>query len=58
MQKVEENTLKAYGPQTQEYITLFEDVKGAKELFKKACIVTITCETIERSFDLSLMIEV
>jgi len=51
---VEDNTLKAYDPQSEEFIILLEDVKDATSISKKACVVTITCKEQIIEFDLSL----
>ena len=50
---VENGKLFAHDPQTNENITLLENIIDAKNISKKACIITIECtnETIE--FDLS-----
>ena len=50
---VENEILFAHDPQTNENITLLENITDAKNISKKACIITIECtnETIE--FDLS-----
>ncbi|MEA3370876.1 MAG: thiamine biosynthesis protein ThiF [Campylobacterota bacterium] len=55
---VEDETLIAYDPQTQESVTLFENIVDAREVSKEACIVTIRCKNIKRNFDLSSMKEV
>ena len=55
---VENETLIAYDPQTQDSILLLEAILGAKYISKKACIVTIECENKNIKFDLSAMKEV
>ena len=55
---VENETLIAYDPQTNEKILLLKDVLQAKSISKKACIVTIECENKNIKFDLSAMKEV
>ena len=52
---VKEETLFAYDPLTQERIELLREVKDAKSISKKACIVTIECEEKILHFDLSLL---
>lgn len=47
--------LVAYDPQTQESITLLEDIENAVSISKKACIITLTCRGQIVKFDLSLM---
>lgn len=52
---VEDETLKAYDPQSKEVINLLTDVKDAKKVSKKGCVVTIECELKLIEFDLSSM---
>lgn len=52
---VEDETLKAYDPQTKEVMNLLADIKDAKEVSKKGCIITIKCEKELVKFDLSSM---
>lgn len=52
---IQDETLKAYDPQTKEYIELLEGVKNAKSISKKACEVTIVCKNETIVFDLSKM---
>ena len=54
---VEDETLKAYDPQTKEMIVLLENIHMPKEISKKACIITIECEDKTIEFDLSKMKE-
>ena len=50
---IDDEKLKAYDPQSKEFIILLEDVKDATAISKKACIVTITCQEQIIEFDLS-----
>lgn len=52
---VEDEILKAYDPQTKEIMNLLADIKDAKEVSKKGCIITIKCEKELVKFDLSSM---
>lgn len=52
---VEDKTLKAYDPQTEETFTLLESVFDAKKVVKNACTITVECEKGEIRFDLSSM---
>jgi len=52
---VEDEKLQVYDPMTKERITLLEDIVAAKELSKKACILTVACEGKIVKFDLSKM---
>ena len=52
---VEKEILKAYDPQTKEVMNLLADIKDAKEVSKKGCIITIKCEKELVKFDLSSM---
>ncbi len=52
---VEDETLKVYDPQTKEVMNLLTDIKDAKEVSKKGCIITIKCEKELVKFDLSSM---
>ena len=52
---VEDSTLKAYDPQTEESIVLLDDISLPKKVSKKACIITIECENENIEFDLSAM---
>ena len=50
---VEDETLFAYDPLTQERIVLLREVENATKVTKKACIITIECEDQNIVFDLS-----
>jgi len=50
---VEDETLFAYDPLTQERIVLLREVENARKISKKACIITIECEEKSIKFDLS-----
>ena len=52
---VENEILFAHDPQTNEDITLLENVIDAYSISKKACILTIECKDDNFQFDLSLM---
>ncbi len=52
---VEDETLKAYDPQTQTSTTLLENILDAKKVTKNACVVTVECEKETIRFDLSAM---
>ncbi|QOY54156.1 thiamine biosynthesis protein ThiF [Candidatus Sulfurimonas marisnigri] len=52
---IDENKLKAYDPQSQESITLLENIHKPISISKKGCIVFITCEDENIEFDLSNM---
>lgn len=52
---VQNETLKAYDPQTKEYINLLEGVFDAISISKRACKVTIVCKKETIVFDLSKM---
>ena len=52
---IENEILFAYDPQTGKNTTLLENIKGAKSISKKACILYIACENEDFEFDLSLM---
>ncbi|WP_372998538.1 thiamine biosynthesis protein ThiF [Sulfurimonas sp.] len=52
---VKENTLKAYDPMTKNSRVLLEDIEKPISISKKACIVTIICESERVEFDLSEM---
>ncbi|MGE4419627.1 MAG: thiamine biosynthesis protein ThiF [Sulfurimonas sp.] len=52
---IEDETLKAYDPQSKEVINLLADIKDAKKVTKKGCIITIECEKNLVKFDLSSM---
>ena len=51
---IEDETLLAYDPLTQEKTLLLSEIKDAKKISKKACIITIVCENEIIKFDLSL----
>jgi hypothetical protein len=50
-----DETLIAYDPQTQQSITLLENVLNAVKISKKACMITIVCEDEVIKFDLSIL---
>jgi len=52
---VEDETLFAYDPLTQERIILLREIKNAQKVSKKACIITIICENNTLNFDLSTL---
>ena len=52
---VEDETLKAYDPQTQTSTTLLENILDAKKVTKSACVVTVECKIDTIRFDLSAM---
>ena len=52
---IKDETLIAYDPLSKTEMTLLRDVKGAKRISKKACIITIECEDEKIEFDLSKM---
>lgn len=55
---VDDNTLKAYDPQTGETIVLLENVYNAKAISKKACTLFVECENESFEFDLPSMSKV
>jgi len=52
---VEDATLKAYDPQTKEYIVLLEGIEIPTSISKRGCIVKVVCEKESVEFDLSAM---
>jgi len=52
---VQNETLKAYDPITEEYLTLLKEVQNAKNISKSKCIISIVCEKEKIEFDLSSM---
>lgn len=52
---VKADTLIAYDPLSKGEIILLHEVKGAKRVSKKGCVVTIECEDENIEFDLSKM---
>ena len=52
---IEDESLKAYDPQTQSSITLLTGILDAKSITKNACIITIKCQKNDIVFDLSAM---
>jgi len=52
---VENETLSAFDPQTQESISLLHDIYEAESISKSGCIVTIQCKEQKINFDLSLL---
>lgn len=55
---IDENTLYAHDPITKENFKLLEGIEDAKSISKKACIVTVECESETVKFDLSKMVKV
>lgn len=55
---VEDKILQVYDPITKERMTLLEGIVDAKELSKKACVLTVTCEGEIVKFDLSALKQV
>jgi len=55
---VENEILIAYDPLTQEKTTLLNDVKNARKISKKACIITIECDDEVICFNLSLLTKI
>ena len=54
---VEDETLFAYDPLTQERIVLLRGVKNATKVTKKACTITIECKKETLNFDLSSLVK-
>lgn len=52
---IEADSLKVYDKNTKESIILLDDIKNAKKIYKKACIIFIECESELVKFDLSLI---
>lgn len=52
---IDEDSLNVYDPTTKEQMKLCDEIKDAKSISKKACIITIECEDESINFDLSLM---
>ena len=52
---VEDGTLVAHDPQTDEDIVLLQDIKHPTSISKKGCIITLTCREEIVEFDLSSM---
>jgi hypothetical protein len=52
---VEDETLIAYDPETEEKIVLLEDIFEAKKVSKSGCIVEVECEKECIKFDLSAL---
>ena len=52
---VEDTTLKAYDPQTQETMLLLDNIELPKKISKKTCVIYIECENKTIEFDLSSM---
>lgn len=52
---VQEQSLKTYDPQSKTSMTLLSDVKDAKSIQKKKCIIYIKCASKTIEFDLSLV---
>ncbi|SFV56259.1 MoeB/thiF family protein [hydrothermal vent metagenome] len=52
---VENETLFAYDPLTQERIILLREVKDAQKVSKCGCIITIVCKNTTLNFDLSAL---
>ncbi|MCW8895944.1 thiamine biosynthesis protein ThiF [Sulfurimonas sp.] len=49
---IQNGTLKAYDPQSEEVVVLLEGIVGAKSISKKACTLFIECEDEKFEFDL------
>ena len=52
---VEDEKLQVYDPLTDKKMELLSDIKDAKNISKKGCILTINCEDEHIEFDLSLL---
>ena len=52
---VENNSLKAYDPQTKSSTLILENLENPKKISKKACFITVECEAKTIEFDLSSM---
>ena len=52
---VENETLFAYDPQTQEKMLLLKEIKNAIKITKKACVIFIECSAEIISLDLSTL---
>lgn len=52
---IEDEILKVYDPISKENITLVQNIKKAKKISKKRCVITIECEDETIKFDLSQM---
>jgi len=52
---VKENSLKAYDPITKNSRVLLDNIEKPISISKKACIVTVVCESETVEFDLSEM---
>lgn len=55
---LEENSLVAFDPITEEKLILLENINDAKALSKSACIITIETKTRDICFNLSTLKEV
>jgi hypothetical protein len=55
---IEDETLQVYDPMTKERMVLLESIVGAKELYKKACIISVLCQERVITFDLSALKQV
>jgi len=52
---IEDSTLKAYDPISEESIILLQDIVDALSIKKNACVISIECTNKNIAFDLSLM---
>lgn len=52
---IEDETLFAFYPQTNEKTLLLNNVIDAKEISKKGCVISILCVDVEIKFDLSAL---
>jgi len=55
---IDSSALHVHDPLTKENIQLLSEIKDAKKISKKACIVTIECEFEVINFDLSKMMRI
>jgi len=52
---IKDNNLVAYDTQTQSYIVLLKDVRNAKKVSKKGCVISIKLADETLDFDLSTL---
>jgi hypothetical protein len=52
---IKDDSLNVYDKNTKKSIILLEDIKNAKKIYKKACVIFIECQNELIKFDLSLM---
>ncbi|WP_457744397.1 thiamine biosynthesis protein ThiF [Sulfurimonas sp.] len=52
---IKNENLVAFDPQTQQYITLLEDIINPKKISKNGCIISIELQSNLLKFDLSLL---